>query len=126
MLSGPIVVSGSSPGPTRAVPRDDRPDDADRLADDQAELPFGRLGRLLERERAGQVGERVEGGLRADPAEAAIACSTPDSCGHIWPMSSPPPDELGTDGPQVPSPFGMSQLRPGTGVERLPRGLDRP
>ena len=49
----------------RGVPRDDRADDADRLADEQAELARPTADRLLEGVRVGQRGERVEGGLRA-------------------------------------------------------------
>jgi ParB family chromosome partitioning protein len=110
----------------RRVPRDDRADHADRLADEQAELPGLRLGRLLERERGGHVGERVKGHLRAGPAEAGdgvqhAGFARPDLAEVVA-----PPGELGTDGAQDPGPFGMSQPRPGATVERLPRGLDRP
>jgi hypothetical protein len=110
----------------RRVPRDDRADHADRLADEQAELPGLRLGRLLERERGGQVGERVEGHLRAGPAEAGdgvqhAGFARPDLAEVVG-----PPAQLGADGAQDPGPFGMSQPRPGATVERLPRGLDRP
>ena len=51
----------------RRVPRDDRADDADRLAHEQAELAAARRrALLLERERVGQRGVRRER-TRADP-----------------------------------------------------------
>src|SRR4029077_7089654 len=103
----------------RAVPLPGR-------ADEQAELPGLRLGRLLERERGGQVGERVEGHLRAGPAETGdgvqhAGFARPDLAEVVA-----APGQLGADGAQDPGPFRMSQPRPGATVERLPRGLDRP
>jgi hypothetical protein len=88
--------------------------------------PASGLGRLLERERGGQVGERVEGHLRAGPAEAGdgvqhAGLARPDLAEVVA-----APGQLGADGAQDPGPFGMSQPRPGAAVERLPRGLDRP
>ena len=76
----------------RRVPRDDRADDADRLAHEQAELAAaGRRALLLERERVGQRGVRARArpirssrrtarSCRARPTRAATAAPSTSLC----------------------------------------------
>ena len=89
------------------VPRDDRPDDADRLADEQAERAAGgRRGRLLERERVGQPGVVVEGARRR-PSPGVLGdarASTPDWRGQMSPRSSDRALSPAPEGPEVARP----------------------
>ena len=71
----------------RCVPRDDRPDDADRFADEQSELPR-RTARPAPRtgshRRGGVDSKAVRGGRR----RRGRGSSMPDSRVQIWPRSS--------------------------------------
>jgi hypothetical protein len=111
--------------PDRRVPRDDRADDADRLADEQAELPDRRLGGLLERERARQAANPLKVRSAPMPPPRATAASTPDSRGQIWPMSLGALLQLRADRAQVLGPLLVSQPWPRAVVERLAGRADR-
>ena len=73
----------------RCVPRDDRSDHADRLTNEEAELPtHGRLGLLLEGERRGQARVVVEdsrhpAGCVLGEEEEGAGFARPELAGHV-------------------------------------------
>ena len=92
----------------RRVPRDDRADDADRLADQQAELAtHGRLRPLLEGIGVGQAGVEVE---HAPPSRGRVLGDDVERTGLAWPQLA---DLVGlaaqalADRPQVFGPLGV-------------------
>ena len=109
------------------VPRDDRPDHADRLADEQAELTtHGGLHLLLEGEGRGQARVVVED--TCHPARRVLGDGE-EGAGLTRPqlarLLALAPQALG-DRPQVLSPLGMGQPRPRALVKSLTGGVDCP
>ncbi len=107
------------------VPRDDRPDDADGLAHEQAELAaHGRLGRLLEGERVGEAGVEVEDAGHAGrdvlgDGEEGAGLARPDLAG-LGRLAAQPL----ADGPEVRGALGVRHAS-ATGRGRRPRGRRR-
>src|ERR1700761_2236059 len=121
---GPQLTSGRGGRPERAVRRDDGADDADRLADEQAEVAHGRGGALFEGVRVGQAGVVLPGlggalGRAGGDGEQRAGLAGPDLSQVAGPLAQP----VG-DGPHVLGPLAVRQGGPRAVVERVAGGAD--